>query len=67
MKREILIFKPKNEVGNCCPGHDPYPDDTYKGRLSKRARARDKKKEHQFARTLAKRAQQNELEEEVND
>lgn len=53
MKREILNFK--RHVCGCCPGHDDYPGETYRSRRSKKARARDKKLEHQHARSLAKR------------
>lgn len=53
MKRLILSFK--RGVCGCCPGHDQFPNDTYKSRRSKKARSRDKKVEHQMARTLMKR------------
>ena len=53
MKREILKLKPK--VTTCCPGHDKYPDDVYRNHRSKKARSRDKKKEHQHARSIQKR------------
>lgn len=48
MRREILSIE--KYVSNCCPGHDTYPNETYKNRRSKRARARDKKKERRHAR-----------------
>ena len=49
MKREILnVTKP----GSCCPGHDKYPNDTYSSRRSKKARSRDKAKEHRHARRV---------------
>lgn len=41
--------------GLCCPGHDKYPNDVYGSVRSKRARARDIKKEHQHARSILKR------------
>ena len=56
MKRELL-----QQEGNrgcdcwCCPGHDKWPNETYKNNRSKRARSRDKKKEHKLARTIANR------------
>lgn len=53
MKREIITRK--REVSGCCPGHDQYPDEAYKNRRSVKARARDKKKEHQHTRTIAKK------------
>ena len=53
MKREILSRKPA--VCGCCPGHDVYPTETYNGRPSIKARARDKKLEHQHVRALVKR------------
>jgi len=55
MKRDILRVKRKKYINGCCPGHDDYPDETYKGRRSKKARARDKKIEHQHARSILKR------------
>lgn len=71
MKREILDAIPHNwNITGCCPGHDVYPDDTYSSRRSKKARARDKKKEHQHARSIAKREMIKELykgEQNVND
>lgn len=58
MRREIInILK---HVSGCCPGHDKYPGDTYKSNRSKRARARDKKIEHQHARSILKRNTKNE-------
>ena len=53
MKRQILQVK--RRVCECCPGHDVYPNETYKNRRSKKARARDKKIEHQHARSILKR------------
>lgn len=61
MKREISNHVPLSFVSGCCPGHDVYPGETYKNRRSKRARARDKKLEHQHARSLAKRNMRGEL------
>jgi len=52
MKREILGLK--RGVSSCCPGHDQFPDDTYKNNRSKRARSRDIKKEHRLARRKIK-------------
>ena len=63
MKREGV----KRKDTNCCPGHDKWPGNvkettsrsftggTYKTKKSKQARSRDKKREHQMARTRAKR------------
>lgn len=53
MKREILT-KERNVTG-CCPGHDKWPAETYRSRRSKKARSRDKKKEHQLVRQLVKK------------
>lgn len=53
MKREIL--KLKKFSSSCCPNHDDFPNETYKNNRSKRARSRDKKKEHQYVRTLKNR------------
>lgn len=61
MRREILDYYPGDNTTGCCPGHDNYPNQTYRSRRSKRARARDKKKEHQHARTAANRAMMREL------
>lgn len=55
MQREILKFKRKRHINGCCPVHDDFPDETYKSRRSKKARARDKRAEHQYARTLHNR------------
>lgn len=55
MQREILKFKRKKFINGCCPGHDDFPDETYKSRRSKKARARDKRVEHQYARSLYNR------------
>ena len=54
MKREILNHKLRRTVNGSCPGHDDWPDETYRSRRSKRARSRDKQKEHQLARTFTK-------------
>jgi hypothetical protein len=49
MKREILdVVTP----GRCCPGHDIYPDETYKNRRSKQARSRDIRVEQRHARRV---------------
>lgn len=55
MRRQILMVKLHKMIGGCCPGHDEWPDDTYRSRRSKRARARDKKHEHKLARSILKR------------
>jgi hypothetical protein len=60
MKREILTKR--RDVSGCCPGHDQYPAETYRNNRSVRARARDKKLEHQHARTLGKRELRTEAE-----
>jgi hypothetical protein len=54
MKRQILDSKRARDISGCCPGHDTYPVETYRGRLSKIARARDKKKEHRYIRRITK-------------
>lgn len=63
MRRQIKDLLLGRKFGNCCPGHDTFPCDSYRNRRSKHARARDKKAEHQFVRTLFKRA----LFKELND
>ena len=51
MKREIMSVP--GAVFDCrCPGHDTWPCETYSNRRSKRARARDKKLEHRYARRV---------------
>lgn len=51
MKREIKDIK---RITPCCPGHDDWPSETYKSRRSKKARARDKAKEHRYVRRIKK-------------
>jgi len=53
MKRELKQLKPRQD--ECCPGHDTWPNETYRNRRSKKARAQGIKKEHKYVRTLAKR------------
>ncbi len=60
MKRELKQLQPFQD--ECCPGHDTWPTETYKSNRSKRARARDKKKEHKYVRTLANRKLKTEVE-----
>lgn len=43
----------KHHTG-CCPGHDVFPSDSYNNRRSKKARSRDKKVLHRWARHVAK-------------
>ena len=61
MRRQIRDLLPGYKVGNCCPVHDAFPSDTYKSKRSKHARARDKKVEHQYVRTILKRDLKHEL------
>lgn len=49
MRRELEQFKTRTNVY----GH--WPSDTFKSNRSKRARSRDKKKEHKYVRTLVSR------------
>ena len=49
------IDKVKTKTHGCCPGHDTFPSETYNSRRSKKARARDRKIEHQYIRSLLKR------------
>lgn len=51
MKREIIEIK---HPGNCCPGHDEYPCETYKNNRSKRARSKGIKLEHRYVRRIKK-------------
>ena len=59
MKRQILQLR-RGDCG-CCPGHDTFPMETYKNNRSKRARSRDKKAEHQHARSILRRQLINEI------
>ena len=54
MKREILKHKLASAISGCCPGHDDWPNDTYSNNRSKKARSRDKAREHRTARHLSK-------------
>lgn len=51
----------KRQDHGCCPGHDKYPTSTFSGRLSKKARGRDKAIAHGVARQEAKLEIINEL------
>lgn len=51
MRREIRTIK-GHVVSGCCPGHDDYPNDSYSNRRSKKARSRDKAREHRTARRI---------------
>lgn len=53
MQREIVSV---TQTGDCCPGHDSYPTLAYGNRRSKKARARDKAKEHRHARRSLNRS-----------
>lgn len=54
MRREITNYL--RYVSVCCPGHDMYPNDTYRNRRSKKARAKGKKAEHKHARHFVRMA-----------
>ena len=56
MRREIEQLWSQHKLDQCCPGHDRFPNDTYRSRRSKRARARDKGIEHRFVRRQRKLA-----------
>ena len=55
------LNKLKRGHSGCCPGHDEYPTGSYKGRKSKKARAKGKQAEHQYVRTLQTRQLQEEI------
>lgn len=61
MKREIKLLK--RGVSGCCPGHDDYPNDTYKTHASRKARSKHKTVEHKHVRTIIKRQISKEIEE----
>jgi hypothetical protein len=52
MKRDILILKRIKDISYCCPGHDDWPVEKYASALSRRARSRDKAKEHRYVRRI---------------
>jgi hypothetical protein len=54
MRRDIENIKSPRQLDECCPGHDDWPCDTYRNRRSKRARARDIKREHRYARRVSR-------------
>ena len=58
MKRDIISLKGR-AVSGCCPGHDTWPNESYENRRSKRARSRDKKREHRYVRRITKRIKEN--------
>lgn len=53
MKREISLTGDL-KGSRCCPGHDKWPNDSYRSNRSKRARSKTKQIEHQVARARAK-------------
>lgn len=59
MKREIIYWD--RHCSDCCPGHDKFPNGTYRNRRSKKQRAKDKQKEHQVARRKTKHQLNKEL------
>ena len=59
MKREI--HKYVKYASGCCPGHDKYPDDSYKNNRSKRARAKGKTSEHKRVRVGVRQGIEKEL------
>jgi hypothetical protein len=54
MEREIALIDNLRKSSWCCPGHDKWPSSTYGSNRSKRARARDKAREHRYARRVTK-------------
>jgi hypothetical protein len=64
MKREILDIM---KIDQCCPGHDDFPNDTYKNNRSKKARNRDIKVEHRYARRIKSQLLIKELHKGFND
>lgn len=44
----------KRKDFGCCPGHDKFPQDSFRNRKSKKARARDKRIAHKIARAREK-------------
>lgn len=54
MKRELKNLKILKFVNCCCPGHDAFPNESYKNRRSKKRRSEDKKREHRYVRRVTK-------------
>lgn len=50
MRREILYLKRYAHISGDAPMVDSYPDDSYNGRKSKKARRKGKKLEHRYVR-----------------
>lgn len=50
MRREVEVLKGPRRLDQCCPGHDEWSNSVYGNRRSIRARARDIKREHRYAR-----------------
>jgi hypothetical protein len=62
MRREIAQIDGALKGSRCCPGHDTWPSETYRNRRSKRARARDIKREHRYVRRVLKARLRSEVE-----
>lgn len=54
MRREIETAKLRRNISGCCPGHDDYPNQSYKNRRSKAARSEGIKKEHRAFRRVSR-------------
>lgn len=54
MKREILDVKLRRHINDCCPGHDDWPHNSYKSRVSEHALSKSKSKERRYARRVKK-------------
>jgi len=65
MKREYKDIHLLKQLNWCCPGHDTYPCDTYRNNKSKRARSRDKKKEHRYVRRYKRQNMIKNINEEI--
>jgi hypothetical protein len=57
--RDILKIR-RGDCG-CCPGHDTFPNDSYKSRRSKKARSNGIKVEHRFVRRYLKQKLKKEI------
>jgi hypothetical protein len=62
MRREIEQLWSPRKLDECCPGHDRWPNDTYRSNRSKRARSRDIGREHRYVRRQRKLALKKEAE-----
>lgn len=54
MRCELKDVKRLFFVNGCCPGHDDFPNECYRGRRSIKARSKGKRSEHRYVRRIKK-------------